>query len=355
MAEDIKGSQLTEAQREELQVQDIMDAMTGGLLPLGAIAGTVERKVVPKVLEAVEPYAKQAYTAVKEVFGDVRDYYVEKQIAKKAMEQAELQQLRNAMEPLESVIGRGIKEGVMPAQDIGANKGADLFVKNIKELGNFVGNDNLHKYAKLALDDEKNYRETLSSASRFLRALHYDNANPEVGYLIGPSRYGGTWMTHLKGAAAQTDGQLLAVMASNNLRGVAQTIGVSAIGVKTALDLSQDAKEPEAEDLHKVIQKLNGEKALQLALEVRPELTKAAESVLETMRERYTHLTIDEKMKLSGANIMSEADYMDAVTRSIAGDIVTGKFERELDKAHQTEAVLAPVNSDQSHAHQMER
>lgn len=334
MAENRKDQGFTKEQLEELQI----DSALGGDVPFIGAAGMIGRKAVPEIIEAAGPYVKKAGLAIKEAVGEMRDFYIERQAATKAAEAVTLKEIRANLEPLESVIRRGVQEGKIPSQSLENNKGADLFIKNIKELGDFVGPEKLSKYAKLAVEDETNHRNTLSSAAKFIRAFHYDNANPEVGYLIGPSRYGGTWMTHLKGAAAETDGQLIAIMAGNNIRGVAQTIGISAAGVKVALDLTQDDKEPTNTDVQKRLQGMSGDKALQLALEVKPELAKTTESILSMVHDRYNKLKPEE---VEG--------YMETAKRNIASDIVTGKLEKEIEKSNSAGQAYSVLHAESQH------
>jgi hypothetical protein len=225
MENDKKHQQFTQAQLEELRFGDMMDVLPGvGVLAMGG------RKVLPEILEAVAPHVKKAGLAIKEAFVEIKNHYIEKQAAQEAVEVSSIKVLREELKPLARVYEEGVDAKKLAPVALEKTKGADLFVNNEHDLFDYLGEKSFRKYAHLAVDDEKIYRETLSVPNRILRAIKYDNINPELGtdvpYILAPLRIGGSNNTILATATAQTASDEMKIMALSYLRGTVQTGGV---------------------------------------------------------------------------------------------------------------------------------
>lgn len=305
MATDKNDQRFTKEQLEELRI----DSALGGDIPMIGLAGTIGRKTIPKILEAG-----------KGVFKEVYEYYVEGKVAKEAAKAAGIQELRAGMPSLEDVFRKGIDEGKLNPKSLdGKTKGADLFAKNEDDLRKYLGADDFRNYAKLAIEDEQIYRETLSAPSRFLRAFHYDNANPELGYAMGPVRYGGTYNTHLAVNAADSELQAMGIMMLSNLRGAAQTVATGVVGVKVAVGAPVDdanfANTPNPKGI-------SGDQALQVAFKLAPEMKNSAQESLSEIQKKYANL-----ISAEGEKFASQGEYMEAAKRSVAKEILTMKLE----------------------------
>lgn len=305
MATGKNDQEFTKEQLEELQI----DSALGGDIPMIGLAGTIGRKTIPKILEAG-----------KGVFKEVYEHYVEGKVAKEAAKAAGIQELRAGMPSLEDAFRKGIDEGKLNPKSLdGKTKGADLFAKNEDDLRKYLGADDFRNYAKLAIEDEKIYRETLSAPSRFLRAFHYDNANPELGYAMGPVRYGGTYNTHLAVNAADSELQAMGIMMLSNLRGAAQTVATGIVGVKVAvgapMDKAKFANTPNPKGI-------SGDQALQVAFKLAPEIKDSALESLSEIQKKYANL-----IPAEGEKFASQGQYMEAAKRSVAKEILTMKLE----------------------------
>lgn len=306
MSTDKNDQGFTKEQLEELRV----DSALGGDIPIIGLAGTIGRKTIPKILEAG-----------KGVFKEVYEHYVEGKVAKEAVKAASIQELRASMPSLEEVFRKGVDEEMLSPKSLnGKNKGADLFAKNEDDLRKYLGADDFRNYAKLAIEDEKLYRETLSAPSRFLRAFHYSNANPEMGFATGPVIYGGSYNARLAGAAADTELQLLGIMALSGFRSVSQTAVTMAGSAKAVVGAQVD--EANAANIPANPKAISGDQALQFAFNLAPELKNAALESLSEIQKNYANLSPAESAKFANQDA-----YMEAAKRSVAKEILTMKLE----------------------------
>jgi hypothetical protein len=306
VATDKKDQEFTKEQLEELQI----DSALGGDIPIIGLAGTIGRKTIPKMLEAG-----------KDVFKEVYEHYVERKVAKEAAKAAGIQELRASMPSLEEAFRKGVDEGKLSPKSLdGKTKGADLFAKNEDDLRKYLGADDFRNYAKLAIEDEKMYRETFSAPSRFLRAFHYSNANPEMGYATGPVIYGGSYNARLAGSAADSEMQVLGIMALSGLRSAAQVATAMAGSVKVAVGAPVD--EANLANIPANPQGVSGDQALQIAFNLAPEFKNSAQESLSEIQKNYANLSPAESAKFA-----SQGEYMEAAKRSVAKEILTMKLQ----------------------------
>lgn len=306
MSTDKKDQGFTKEQLEELRI----DSALGGDVPFIGLAGTIGRKTIPKILEAG-----------KDVFKEVYEHYVEGKVAKEATKAVGIQELRASMPSLEEAFRKGIDEGMLSPKSLdGKTKGADLFAKNEDDLRKYLGADDFRNYAKLAVDDEKIYRETLSGPSRFLRAFHYSNANPEMGYATGPVIYGGSYNARLAGAAADTELQQVGIMALSGLRSATQVAATMVGSAKVAVGAPMDKAASANIDLNP--KSISGDQALEIAFKLAPEMKNVAQESLSEIQKNYASLSPVESAKFANQDA-----YMEAAKRSVAKEMLIMKLE----------------------------
>lgn len=342
-----QAAQAKLAKEQELQKlveAEAMNTALGGDVPLIGGAALITRNVGVKVAEAAAPVLKEGVDElaefaskttiaekIKATVNETRDFFVERRLAAEAAELAALTEARATMKPLREVVEEGVKKGLIDPKALTADyNGADLFVKNAKPLGDMLSRDELRTYAKLAVQDEEAYRGTLSGVQKFAREFKYDNANPELGFAIGPSRYGGTWNTELAIAAAKSDAQEVGIMALNSVRGAVQVIGLSAAGVKVAIG---EEKEGAA------IKQRGGDELLQDALQNKPYLKATVDAVLKEMEGNYAK-TFSELPGGADDVAVKRAELMENAKKLIVRDIETGALERRLNAVEPAQAPI---------------
>ncbi len=303
---DGKDKGFTKEQLEELQI----DSALGGDIPIIGIGASIGRKTIPKLLEAGEKVVK-----------DVYEHYAAKKAAEAAAKKVTIAELRTSMKPLGEFVKEAVENGKMDAGILNKSyKGGDMFAKNSDELRRILSDNDYRNYAKLALHDEELYRQGLSTPGRFVRAFHYDNANPEVGYLIGTTRYGGTFDTHLRVAAADSELEGAKIAVLSFIRGAAQTVALA----KGAADAVANHYENQKSSNEKVpAEKPTSDQVLGEALKLSPELNGQVNQTLAQIRDDYSKMNADEKAKIGDENT-----YMDKAKLSIAKEIATMKLEQ---------------------------
>lgn len=316
MAEDNKHQQFTQEQLEALRFDDIAN-----FIPGAGILATGGRKVLPEIIEAVAPYVKKAGVAIKEAVGEMRDFYIEKHAVKEAAHATAIKELRDDLKkPLEVVYREGVERKKLDPVALDKMKGADLFVKNENDLLDYLGEKDFSKYARLAIEDERIYRETLSAPKRFLRAFHYDNAHPELGYSMALVRLGGSYDTHL--AAAAYEANEVGIVMRSYLRGAVQA-AAAGVAADAALSKALDYKV----DGQKGGQNIQGDDALRIAYALAPEMKSTAEASLREMQKGYAYLGSTESAKFTRLDV-----YMEAAKHSIAKEILMIKLSSHVDE-----------------------
>lgn len=171
--------------------------------------------------------------------------------------------------------------------------------------------------AKQNLANELAYQDSLPPLKKFAREFYVDNANPESGFAMGPQRYGGSIMDHLKVAAADTESEARNIMLKSAARGAVQVAAVPILGVNYALSKSDN--EISAAAFNKNIGSSEGRNELLKEY-------KGAKNVVDHYLLIENHLTQDGRIKLTDLDNQAKETLKNA-TGTISKQLESQGFE----------------------------